>query len=140
MWNSSCNNSNVPYNLSLLSHQATERRRERTNFIPKNISLCEILVVTTPMFLICWDRVGMMRFRVWFQQKEKEGKKTYKRKECFQVAYHWRLKFRHQSTKSKIVHPKLGMLTLYTIPKHIKVTATENRENLHYGQIILAQM
>ena len=47
---------------------------------------------------------------------------------------------RHQSTRSKIVHPKLGMLTLYTIPEHIKVAATENRENLHYGQIILAQM
>ena len=31
---------------------------------------------------------------------------------------------RHQSTRSKIVHPKLGMLTLYTIPEHIKVVAT----------------
>ena len=43
--------------MSLLSHQASERNRERTNFQPKNISLCEILVVTTPIvpYLLRWS-------------------------------------------------------------------------------------
>ena len=43
--------------MSLLSHQASERRRERTNFQQKNISLCEILVVTTPIvpYLLRWS-------------------------------------------------------------------------------------
>ena len=47
---------------------------------------------------------------------------------------------RHQSTRSKIVHPKLGMLTLYTIPEHIKVATIENREILPMDKSSLAQM
>ena len=117
------------YYYSLLTHQASERRENKFS-TKKYISICEILVVTTLMLLIYWDGVGMRRFQVWFQQKENEGeKKTIKEISVFKLPTIGGLN-RHHSTRSKIVHPKLGMLTLYTIPEHIKVATTENREIL----------
>ena len=110
------------YYYSLLSHRASERRENKFS-TKKYISICEILVVTTLCSLsteMGWEWGGS---RSNSNKKKRKGKKTYKRNQCFQVAYHWRLKSA-SSTRSKIVHPKLGMLTLYTIPEHIKVVAT----------------